>query len=106
MNERWVVVETTTKRGKRWHIRFQAGNSEPVVHGQNLKDRDSAHRAILSVARAHSPVREAWLEQAGGPTSGRPDRVVIHMGTISDRVAIPIVSLTEQPKRSRWSRRA
>jgi uncharacterized protein YegP (UPF0339 family) len=107
MNERWVVVETTTRRGKRWHIRFQAGNSEPVVHGQNLKDRDSAHRAILSVARAHSITREAWLEQEGlVGHSGNPDRVVVGAADAFDRVYIPIVRLTEQPKRSRWSRRA
>jgi uncharacterized protein YegP (UPF0339 family) len=106
MNERWVVVETTTRRGKRWHIRFQAGNGESVVHGENLESRDAAHRAILSVARAHSLTGEAWLEQATATTPGRPDQVVIGGGTAFDRVYVPIVSLTEQPKRSRWSRRA
>jgi hypothetical protein len=101
---RWIVVETATRQGSRWHIRFVTGGGpgETVVHREGLESRDAAHRAILSVARAHSRVREAWIEVA-------IPRVVVGgvMGRDGDGIAsIPIVYLTEQPKRSRWSRRA
>lgn len=101
MNERWVVVETATRQGRRWHVRFQSGNGEPVVHGENLESRDAAHTAILSIARAHSPVGEAWLEVT------RSRVVVGGMGRDAAGMAsIPVVYLSEQPRRSRWSRRA
>jgi hypothetical protein len=103
---RWVVVEVATRQGKRWHIAFQDGDRDVVAYRRDLGSRDAAHRAILSVARAHSLTREAWLEQATATTPGRPDQVVIGGSTAFDRVYVPIVSLTEQPKRSRWSRRA
>lgn len=57
MAEQWERVRTN----KGWHVRFRADNGEVVVHGEGLTGTRACDTAILSVARAHSPVHRATI---------------------------------------------
>lgn len=101
MIPRWERVQTR----KGWHVRFRAGNGEPVVHGENLADKASCNTAIVAVAAAHSPTGEARIIPARSISNDANDVVALYPADVMRAavVKVPVVDVDE--RKPRWRRR-
>lgn len=91
MIPQWERVRTN----KGWHIRFRAGNGEPVVHGENLTSKGACDTAICSVAAAHSPVGVADIAPLDRPAVLGRDVVLIRTASPFS-VRVPVVDVDER----------
>lgn len=73
MTAHWEIVRTDAEQP--WHIRFRAGNGKVVVSSENYSRRDSAMKAIVSLATAFGALdSNEWVQAIVDVDERDPDK--------------------------------